>query len=179
MILSSQRFFQKTNSTLTQFHLFLFVFRKKVKTPKRHFEINWPLTPVAINKWLQLWTSFSEAPVGISFSSKVKYSTIKKYFLPISRDSSYDAIFRCPETYSLNIKIFAFLKKNVMRLHASVFFLIVAINFNYLITAASHIRSCNSFYYVISCNEFFTNTNNGLPVKLHLGILKELGINMW
>ena len=30
--------------------------------------------------------------------------------------------------------IFAFLKKNVMRLHASVFFLIFAINFNYLIT---------------------------------------------
>ena len=66
----------------------------------------------------------------IFFLSKVKDSTIKKYFLLISRDSSYDAIFRCPESYSLDIKIFAFLKKNVIRLHASVFFLIVAININ-------------------------------------------------
>ena len=42
MIFSSRHFFQKneqTNSTLL-----LVVFWKKVKTPKRHFRINWPLT---------------------------------------------------------------------------------------------------------------------------------------
>ena len=47
MILSSQHFFQKneqTNSTLLLVDLFSFVFWKKVKTPKRHFRINWPLT---------------------------------------------------------------------------------------------------------------------------------------
>ena len=56
--------------------------------------------------------------------------------------------------------IFAFLKKNVMRLHASVFFLIFAINFNYLIT--------NQILQFILCHFLgFTNINNGLPVKLH------------
>ena len=33
----------RTNSTLLLVDLFLFVFWKKVKTPKRHFEISWPL----------------------------------------------------------------------------------------------------------------------------------------
>ena len=43
MIFSIRRFFQKTkktNSTLLRVDLFSFVFWKKVKTPKRHFEIN-------------------------------------------------------------------------------------------------------------------------------------------
>ena len=34
---------EQTNSTLLLVDLFSFVFWKKVKTPKRHFEINWPL----------------------------------------------------------------------------------------------------------------------------------------
>ena len=34
---------EQTNWTLLRVDLFLFVFWKKVKTPKRHFEINWPL----------------------------------------------------------------------------------------------------------------------------------------
>ena len=34
---------ERTNSTLLLLDLFSFVFWKKVKTPKRHFEINWPL----------------------------------------------------------------------------------------------------------------------------------------
>ena len=34
---------EQTNSTLLLVDLFLFVFWKKVKTPKRQFEINWPL----------------------------------------------------------------------------------------------------------------------------------------
>ena len=34
---------ERTNSTLLLVDLFSFVFWKKVKTPKRHFEINWPL----------------------------------------------------------------------------------------------------------------------------------------
>ena len=38
---------KQTNSTLLLWYLsltfFLFVFWKKLKTPKRHFEINWPL----------------------------------------------------------------------------------------------------------------------------------------
>ena len=34
---------ERTNSILLLVDLFSFVFWKKVKTPKRHFEINWPL----------------------------------------------------------------------------------------------------------------------------------------
>ena len=34
---------ERTNSTLLLVDLFSFVFWKKVKTPKRHFKINWPL----------------------------------------------------------------------------------------------------------------------------------------
>ena len=34
---------EQTNSTLLPWYLFSFVFWKKLKTPKRHFEINWPL----------------------------------------------------------------------------------------------------------------------------------------
>ena len=34
---------ERTNSTLLLVDLFSFVFWKKVKTPKRHFAINWPL----------------------------------------------------------------------------------------------------------------------------------------
>ena len=34
---------EQTNSTLLLVDLFSFVFWKKVMTPKRHFEINWPL----------------------------------------------------------------------------------------------------------------------------------------
>ena len=34
---------EQMNSTLLLCDLFSFVFWKKVKTPKRHFEINWPL----------------------------------------------------------------------------------------------------------------------------------------
>ena len=34
---------ERTNSTLQHFDLFSFFFWKKVKTPKRHFKINWPL----------------------------------------------------------------------------------------------------------------------------------------
>ena len=36
---------ERTNLTLLLVDLFAFVFWKKVKTPKRHFEINWPLMP--------------------------------------------------------------------------------------------------------------------------------------
>ena len=46
MIFSIWCFFQKneqTNSTLLLCDLFSFVFWKNLKTPKRHFEINWPL----------------------------------------------------------------------------------------------------------------------------------------
>ena len=35
----------RTNSTLLLVNLFSFIFWKTVKTPKRHFEINWPLMP--------------------------------------------------------------------------------------------------------------------------------------
>ena len=35
---------EQTNSALLLVDLFLFIFWKKVKTPRRHFEINWPLT---------------------------------------------------------------------------------------------------------------------------------------
>ena len=44
--LSSREFFQKTNNFTTMIphvDLFSFVFWKKLKTPKRRFEINWPL----------------------------------------------------------------------------------------------------------------------------------------
>mgnify|MGYP001448702005 CR=1 FL=1 len=34
---------ERTNSILLLVDLFSFVFWKKVKTPKRHFETNWPL----------------------------------------------------------------------------------------------------------------------------------------
>ena len=34
---------ERTNSSLLLVDFFSFVFWKKVKTPKRHFEINWPL----------------------------------------------------------------------------------------------------------------------------------------
>ena len=34
---------EQINLTLLLVNLFLFVFWKKVKTPKRHFEINWPV----------------------------------------------------------------------------------------------------------------------------------------
>ena len=46
MIFSSQRFFQKTNEQIRLYYLpicFRSFFWKKVKTPKRHFEIKWPL----------------------------------------------------------------------------------------------------------------------------------------
>ena len=55
MIFSSWRFFQKTNEWIRLYYilcdLFLFVFWKKLKIPKRHFEINWPLGTV-------YWTIF-------------------------------------------------------------------------------------------------------------------------
>ena len=104
-----------------------------------------------------------------------KDSTIKKYFLPISRDSSYDAIFRCPESYSLDIKIFAFLKKNVIRLHASVFFLIVAININKSQQAISDLAI---HFMSFLATSFCINTNNGLPVKLHPNIPNKYLANL-
>ena len=57
---SSRRFFPKTNEpTISalplcmkpQVDLFLFVFWKKLKTPKIHFEINWPLEYLCFCKW--------------------------------------------------------------------------------------------------------------------------------
>ena len=48
---------ERTNSTLLLADLFSFVFWKKVKTPKRHFEINWPLWgssgpfPILVKGW--------------------------------------------------------------------------------------------------------------------------------
>ena len=40
---SSWSFFQKMNKLIRLYYLFLFAFWKKVKTPKKQFEINWPL----------------------------------------------------------------------------------------------------------------------------------------
>ena len=44
---SLKKWTKKLNFTtmIPQVHLFLFVFVKKLKTPKRHFKINWPLIP--------------------------------------------------------------------------------------------------------------------------------------
>ena len=56
---------KQTNSTTTmipQVNLFLFSFWRKLKTPKRHFEINWPLSNVK-TKWkkkLLISEAFSE-----------------------------------------------------------------------------------------------------------------------
>ena len=49
---------EQTNSILLLVDLFLFIFWKKVKTPKRHFEINWPLDILAamffsFNEWIE------------------------------------------------------------------------------------------------------------------------------
>ena len=38
------------NSSLLLYAMFLFIFWKKLKTPKRHFEINWPLKGQTISK---------------------------------------------------------------------------------------------------------------------------------
>ena len=50
---------ERTNSSLLLIDLFSFVFWKKVKTPKRHFEINWPLVETVFCKnkipALHLW----------------------------------------------------------------------------------------------------------------------------
>ena len=42
---------EQTKSTLLLVDLFSFVFWKKVKSPKRHFEINWPLAWSNDTKW--------------------------------------------------------------------------------------------------------------------------------
>ena len=47
---------ERTNSTLLLGDLFSFIFLKKVKTPKRHFEINWPLL-LHIFWRIHFWTS--------------------------------------------------------------------------------------------------------------------------
>ena len=53
MIFSSRHFFQKTNEQIRLYYilvnLFSFVVWKKVKTPKRHFEIIWPLRNFSFN----------------------------------------------------------------------------------------------------------------------------------
>ena len=51
---SSQCFFKKTNKKIRLYYLltcFLFIFWKKVKTPRRHFEINWPLASESTKKY--------------------------------------------------------------------------------------------------------------------------------
>ena len=57
--MSSREFFQKENKWIRFLLLcdvFSIVFWKKLKTPKRHFEINWPLAKVRIlvTKYLKL-----------------------------------------------------------------------------------------------------------------------------
>ena len=46
---------ERTNLTLLLVDLFLFVFWKKVKTPKRHFEINWPLQGYQMYSRTETW----------------------------------------------------------------------------------------------------------------------------
>ena len=58
MIFSSRRFFQKNeriNATLLLVDLFSFIFWKKVKTPRRHFEINWSLVSSSILETFWYW----------------------------------------------------------------------------------------------------------------------------
>ena len=52
---------EQTNSTLLLVDLFSFVFWKKVKTPKRHFEINWHLVVVACPRILMTWNTVRDA----------------------------------------------------------------------------------------------------------------------
>ena len=43
---------KRTDSTLLLVNLFFFIFGKKVKTPKRHFEIIWPLSAPIVLLWV-------------------------------------------------------------------------------------------------------------------------------
>ena len=57
MIFSSGFFFQKLNKQIQFYYydtsgwLFFVLFWKKLKKPKRHFEINWPLVDIRVDKW--------------------------------------------------------------------------------------------------------------------------------
>ena len=91
----SQQFFQadvpsknRTNefnftSMIPQVDLFLFVFWKKLKTPKRHFEINWPLVWLKIPQMRQnlsaqkaqkIWISMKKGFIGTSVVRDLSYT---------------------------------------------------------------------------------------------------------
>ena len=60
---------KQTNSTLLLVDLFMFVFGKKMKTPKRHFEINWPLAHPSLGQKFSFLSSFSSFPKRSSYKS--------------------------------------------------------------------------------------------------------------
>ena len=94
MIFSSRCFFQKnkrTNSTLLLVDLCSFVFRKKVKTPKRHLEINWPLV---VNSFflkgpfqVKLWRKNE-----IMYQNTAPLTVLSVVMIPPPRRNAYSAV---------------------------------------------------------------------------------------
>ena len=62
---------------IPQFDLFSFVFWRKLKTPKRHFEINWPLARAESGKGSCLFFCFWDF---LTFTSHLVVSNIKSTF---------------------------------------------------------------------------------------------------
>ena len=79
MIFSSRPFLQKTNERMKlQVDLFSFVFWRKLKSPKRHFEIIWPLV-------LPNW--FKAIPINVIFAYFIQK---KRPFNCLKHESKYN-----------------------------------------------------------------------------------------
>ena len=85
MIFSSPHFFQKTNKQIRHLllvDLFSFIFWKKVKTPKRHFEIYWTSGTAELKNWL-FWGTSARKLSGILLRENKSYCGV----LPLLADS--------------------------------------------------------------------------------------------
>ena len=106
-------------------------------------------------------------------------SQLKKYFLPISRESSYEAIFRCVRKLIPWISKYICISEEKCNEIACFSFLFNCCNKFQLFNHSS--KPYQILQFILLCHflqRVFTNTNNGLPVRLHPSISHKYLANL-